>query len=113
MKTLQMPTAAEQIRARGKKVEADPTIVEQFIEMCASKEGPTLFAVNGNDKRWRTKGEIANWNETSPDRKFSIDWELTVRTTWNGMLRTVTTRIEERRSANGEHTCRTYTSASK
>jgi hypothetical protein len=113
MKTLQMPTAAEQVRARGKKVEADPAIVEQFIALCAAKEGSTLYAVNGNDRRWKSKGEIAHWSEQDATRTNYIDWELTVRTTWSGMLRTVTTRIEERRHTHGDHTCRTYYSAAR
>ncbi len=102
---------AEAIRRRAKLVEADHALVERFIGMV--KDGCTLFSASGNSNRWRKMGMIGYWNETSEDGKHSIDWELTIRTTWSGMVGTATTRIEEHRCANGDHTCRTYFSFAK
>ncbi len=109
MSTVHNRVNADTIRRRAKLVEADIPLVEKFIDMV--KDGCSLFSESGNSNRWRKMGVIAYWNETSEDGKHSIDWELTVRTTWSGMLRTVTTRIEERRTTHGDHACRTYDSA--
>lgn len=108
--------AIKALRARAKKVHADPALVEKFIEMAKAKDDALIHNVRGNRRLWRSRGVIANWSEYSADGKRSISWELTVRTTWKGADYTTTTRIEENitdyNNKDNPFDQRTYDSAS-
>ena len=85
-------TEIKAIKRRAAKVDAHPDTLARFIKLAEISICP--MAKNGNGMAWRKNGVVARCSGGKVDGNW-INYELSVKTIWDGRDYTTVTKIEK------------------